>query len=98
MAVQRTRMTEPSSRSVRRGKEKVLHRFSWLLTIPHDGANPVASLIDVRGELYGTTCSGGANQQYGTVFRISRSGREKVLHSFAPLLRWRDTLPRAWST
>jgi uncharacterized repeat protein (TIGR03803 family) len=60
----------------------VLHRF--LGYYDRDGANPRASLIDVRGELYGTTYSGGANQEYGTVFRISRSGREKVLHSFAP--------------
>ncbi|MFY9720142.1 MAG: choice-of-anchor tandem repeat GloVer-containing protein [Candidatus Cybelea sp.] len=67
------------------GSEKVLHRFYGFYyhgKTYSDGANPVASLIDVNGELYGTTSSGGDGQYYGTVFRISTSGREKVLHSF----------------
>jgi uncharacterized repeat protein (TIGR03803 family) len=64
------------------GKERVLHRF--LGYYDRDGANPVASLIYVKGKLYGTTYSGGANQLYGTAFRISTSGKEKVLHSFSP--------------
>jgi uncharacterized repeat protein (TIGR03803 family) len=61
------------------GREKVLHNFGP----DPDGANPVASLIDVKGTLYGTTSRGGSSEFYGTVFRISTSGREKVLHSFA---------------
>ena len=61
------------------GTEKVLHSFG-----PEpDGANPVASLVNVNGNLYGTTLNGGTSQFYGTVFRISTAGREKVLHSFA---------------
>jgi uncharacterized repeat protein (TIGR03803 family) len=65
------------------GTEKVLHRFYGYYSGMHydDGANPVASLIDVKGKLYGTTSSGGSND-VGTVFRVSTSGREKVLHSF----------------
>ena len=39
-------------------------------------------LIDVNGTLYGTTNFGGAYGP-GTVFSISASGKEKVLHSFA---------------
>jgi len=39
-----------------------------------------AGLIDVRGELYGTTVRGGANDA-GTVFKIAK-GVETVLHSF----------------
>jgi uncharacterized repeat protein (TIGR03803 family) len=69
------------------GNERVLYRFRGYYRDYHfydDGANPVASLIDVKGKLYGTTYSGGAGQFYGTVFRISTSGRETVLHSFAP--------------
>ncbi|MGB6412333.1 MAG: choice-of-anchor tandem repeat GloVer-containing protein [Candidatus Cybelea sp.] len=67
------------------GKEKVLHRFLGRYSqYGYDGANPIASLVDVKGKLYGTTYSGGANQYYGTVFRISTNGREKVLHSFIP--------------
>ncbi|MFY9711248.1 MAG: choice-of-anchor tandem repeat GloVer-containing protein [Candidatus Cybelea sp.] len=65
------------------GAEKVLHRFhGWYSQYRYDGANPVASLVYVKGKLYGTTSNGGSNQYYGTVFAISLSGKEKVLHSF----------------
>jgi uncharacterized repeat protein (TIGR03803 family) len=62
------------------GKEQVLHYFRG----GHDGADPAASLIDVKGTLYGTTNYGGTYSKYngGTVFSISTTGREHVLHSF----------------
>lgn len=65
------------------GTEKVLHRF----LANGDGAAPVAPLIDVKGTLYGTTFYGGAYSctiggSCGTVFSITPSGTEKVLHSF----------------
>ena len=60
------------------GTEKVLHRF---VGNKNDGAGPVASLIDVKGTLYGTTEYGGAYGD-GTVFSISTSGSEHLLHSF----------------
>jgi uncharacterized repeat protein (TIGR03803 family) len=66
------------------GAEKILYRFYGYYCHDHvynDGGNPVASLINVKGELYGTTSSGGTGPG-GTVFKISTSGREKVLHSF----------------
>ncbi len=65
------------------GVEMVLHRFGYDgdEQYPNDGANPVASLIDVKGKLYGTTYNGGFSGS-GTVFRISTRGKEKVLHSF----------------
>ena len=46
-----------------------------------DGANPVADLLAVDGEFYGTTENGGA-YGLGTVFRIDANGKETVLHSF----------------
>jgi uncharacterized repeat protein (TIGR03803 family) len=46
-----------------------------------DGSSPEASMIDVRGTLYGTTAQGGAYKR-GTVFSVTTSGTEKVLHSF----------------
>ena len=47
-----------------------------------DGASPYASLIrDRKGTLYSTTTSGGSSS-YGTVFALSKSGKETVLHSF----------------
>jgi uncharacterized repeat protein (TIGR03803 family) len=72
------------------GNETVLYRFRGQYRNYHfydDGANPIASLIDVKGKLYGTTLTGGDGSicgggGCGTVFRISTRGREKVLHSF----------------
>jgi uncharacterized repeat protein (TIGR03803 family) len=67
------------------GAEKILYRFYGYYCHDHvynDGGNPVASLINVKGKLYGTTDNGGDGNS-GTVFRIGISGREEVLHSFA---------------
>lgn len=41
-----------------------------------------AGLLAVGGTLYGTTSAGGANGKGGTVFSISPSGSESILHSF----------------
>ncbi|MGB6601388.1 MAG: choice-of-anchor tandem repeat GloVer-containing protein [Candidatus Cybelea sp.] len=61
------------------GTEHVLHSFGN----GSDGYNPLASLIEVNGTLYGTTIAGGTfRYEYGTVFRISTTGTEHVLHSF----------------
>jgi uncharacterized repeat protein (TIGR03803 family) len=61
------------------GREKVLHRFG----AEQDGGHtPRASLIDVHGVLYGTTFSGGAYSNNGTLFSITTGGKETVLHSF----------------
>ncbi|MGC2407915.1 MAG: choice-of-anchor tandem repeat GloVer-containing protein, partial [Candidatus Cybelea sp.] len=47
-----------------------------------DGAGPYASLIDVKGKLYGTTFLGGKfNERGGTVFSVSTTGTEHILHS-----------------
>jgi len=62
------------------GKIKVLHAFSG----GDDGGNPVGTLLlGGDGEIYGVTFSGGAGDASdGTVFKLSPSGKEKVLHSF----------------
>ena len=44
---------------------------------------PEGALIHINGKLYGTTMEGGADGNNGTVFSITTSGTEKVLHSFA---------------
>jgi uncharacterized repeat protein (TIGR03803 family) len=66
----------------RSGAEMLLHSFGG----PGDGNTPFAGLIDVKGTLYGTTFGGGAYCSSlggcGTVFSITPSGTEKVLHSF----------------
>ena len=73
------------------GVENVLHSFGG----QGDGTDPIGgSLLEVRGTLYGTTWSGGAYGLQtcpaflsapagcGTVFSVTTSGTEKVLHSF----------------
>ncbi len=66
------------------GSETVLHSFKGGT---EDGANPYAGLINVNGTLYGTTLQGGANCNVsagcGTVFAITSSGKQTVLHRFA---------------
>ena len=48
-----------------------------------DGANPVAGLIQATdGDLYGTTYLGGANGNYGTIFKIAPNGTLTTLYSF----------------
>jgi uncharacterized repeat protein (TIGR03803 family) len=68
------------------GGETVLHSFGS----GDDGALPQWGLINVNGTMYGTTLGGGANscgsvihRGCGTVYSISASGVENVLHSFA---------------
>ncbi len=64
--------------SVTGSPETTLHDFGG----PNDGATPYASLIAYNGTLYGTTSAGGSSQDCGTVFSMSTSGAESVLHSF----------------
>lgn len=63
------------------GAEKVIYRFIR----GSDGWQPAAGLISVKGTLYGTTVYGGVSGCHGTcgtVYSISASGVEKVLHRF----------------
>lgn len=64
------------------GTKKTLHSFGH----GPDGCFPYAGLIDVKGILYGTTGHGGAyydgHDGGGTVFSMSPTGIETVLHSF----------------
>jgi len=62
------------------GKETVLHTFKGGVA---DGAYPFASLSrDATGNLYGTAAYGGSSGN-GVVFKVSTSGQETVLYSFA---------------
>jgi uncharacterized repeat protein (TIGR03803 family) len=69
------------------GKETILHTFSG---VP-DGSQPYGTLVrDGAGNLYGTTYGGGifdsSRCNYngcGVVFKVTPSGREYVLYSFA---------------
>ncbi len=61
------------------GTETVLYAFRG----GADGAAPTAGLVgDAAGNLYGTTSKGGS-AGFGTVFEISNTGVETILHSFA---------------
>lgn len=48
---------------------------------PDDGSGQSSPLVDIDGTLYGTTAFGGA-KNLGTVFSVTTSGTESVLHSF----------------
>jgi uncharacterized repeat protein (TIGR03803 family) len=64
------------------GRKKRLYSFGGGSA---DGAYPNGSLIDVNGTLYGTTTYGGGgcgSYGCGTVFSISTTGTEMMLHSF----------------
>jgi uncharacterized repeat protein (TIGR03803 family) len=67
------------------GEETVLHSFGaqWVAArVAGDGAYPFGGLIiDAEGNLYGTTNQGGA-YNVGTVFEVSKAGKETVLHNF----------------
>lgn len=56
--------------------EKVLHAFTGA-----DGAIPEANLLLIGSYLNGTTTYGGTFG-YGTVFKVSTTGQQTVLHSF----------------
>jgi uncharacterized repeat protein (TIGR03803 family) len=65
------------------GHETILHSFS---ANPGDGALPAARPIYFNGALYGTTAFGGSSKDCltgcGTIFKISLSGKETVVHNF----------------
>src|ERR1700733_1170046 len=72
--------------STTRWKFKILYYFCSLNNCA-DGHGPNGSLIvDTAGNLYGTTSSGGLNNNSGTVFELTpvagKSWTEKVVYSF----------------
>jgi uncharacterized repeat protein (TIGR03803 family) len=62
------------------GKKKTLYNFDRNIGST-DGVFPFAGLVNVKGTLYGTTSIGGTCTS-GTVYSVSTTGTEKVLHSF----------------
>lgn len=60
------------------GSENVIYAFHGGT---QDGQYPYAGLVNLNGTLYGTTLDGGS-AGYGTVFSVTPSGTEQVLHSF----------------
>jgi uncharacterized repeat protein (TIGR03803 family) len=61
------------------GVETILHMFAG----DPDGSVPWAGLVrDAQGNLYGTT-TGGGTFNLGAVFKITKEGKENVLHSFS---------------
>ena len=68
------------------GSEKVLHRFNRFDRRSH-GTFPASGLLDVNGILYGTTGEGGGSgcnghDGCGTVYSVSTTGSQTVLHRF----------------
>lgn len=66
------------------GTETVLYSFQGICCGANDGSFPQAGLMLAKdGYLYGTTLNGGSASDLGTVFRISRKGKESVIYAFA---------------
>lgn len=62
--------------------ESVLYSFSGgPISMGSDGAFPMSGLVNASGALYGTTWQGGTSND-GTIFKVTTSGAESVLHSF----------------
>ncbi|MGO4884450.1 MAG: choice-of-anchor tandem repeat GloVer-containing protein [Bryobacteraceae bacterium] len=62
------------------GQETVLHTFQGGSA---DGANPVGNVVlDQAGSLYGVTTNAGADN-HGVVYKLSPTGGQTILHSFA---------------
>jgi len=57
---------------------KILYSFG---AHPNDAIEPSTALTDANGLLYGTTAYGGLYNA-GTVFKVSTTGKERVIHSF----------------
>jgi uncharacterized repeat protein (TIGR03803 family) len=63
------------------GSETILYSFGTPLS--GDGSSPRGNLVqDGAGNLYGTTFEGGTHYQ-GTIFKLTPSGTESILHSFS---------------
>jgi uncharacterized repeat protein (TIGR03803 family) len=60
------------------GVESVVYTFAGA---PTDGSGPHSGLTAVGKTLYGTTEYGGAND-LGTIFSMTKSGKERMLYSF----------------
>jgi uncharacterized repeat protein (TIGR03803 family) len=63
------------------GKETVLHNFGYH-KYGHGQSVQVGLVRDSTGNLYGTTPFGGQDETSGTVFKVSPTGKETVLHKF----------------
>src|ERR1700677_1416022 len=63
-------------------------KFSLLYSFPGqgghgaDGAGPLGFTRDASGNIYDVTEFGGVQNEYGVVFKLSATGRERVLHTF----------------
>jgi uncharacterized repeat protein (TIGR03803 family) len=63
----------------KRGKEHVIYSFEGVNG--NDGGQPSAGLVAINGNMYGTTPVGG-NYGQGTVFVVTPTGHERLIHSF----------------
>jgi len=68
--------------NTQKGKLKTLYSFGSEAN-QADGASPYGSLIQYGENLYGMTSGGGANGDYGTIFKFNtQKGKLKTLYSF----------------
>ncbi len=68
------------------GMEAVLYAFKGTANGQTDGQRPLAGVVYHDGTVYGTTYQGGAHGE-GTIFSVSSTGVERVLHAFGATSR-----------
>ena len=73
------------------GTEKVIYSFKG----GSDGIQPNGNLVVLNGILYGTTFAGGGSNGDGTVFSVTLSGVEHVIHAFTGVGNGDGSLPSA---
>jgi uncharacterized repeat protein (TIGR03803 family) len=61
------------------GAQSVVYAFG---SQANDGLNPYSLILSADGSFYGTTFGGAGSANGGTVYRVSPSGSEAVLHAF----------------
>lgn len=65
-------------RTSKTGSESIIYSFG---NVANDGSEPKSGLINVGGNLYGTTNNGGSHFK-GSVYVTTPSGAERVIYSF----------------
>ena len=69
-----------SARAVSPNRYRSLYSFQGDY---NDGAQPLAGLVSLNGAFYGTTYDGGGYHNPGTIFQITKDGKERALFDFS---------------
>jgi uncharacterized repeat protein (TIGR03803 family) len=72
------------------GKLTTTYSFCTDYPFCSDGSNPIGPVLGSDGNFYGTTASGGANYNAGTVFKIAPKGKQFTIYNFCTKIACTD--------